>query len=85
MSSKKFVTGQSEIATRISNALGLEGLFVKSVKITIAADEIISVDAVIYPTEEQCEALGGEIEKFKQFGIVQGAIQFFYDEESNDK
>ena len=85
MSSKKFVTGQSEIATRISNALGLEGLFVKSVKITIAADEIISVDAVIYPTEEQCEALGGEIEKFKQFGVVRGAVQFTYTEEGDDE
>ena len=85
MSSKTFVTGQSEIATRISNALGLEGLFVKSVKITIAADEIISVDAVIYPTEEQCEALGGEIEKFKQFGVVRGAVQFTYTEEGDDE
>ena len=85
MSSKKFVTGQSEIATRISNALGLEGLFVKSVKITIASDEIISVDAVIYPTEEQCEALGGEIEKFKQFGVVRGAVQFTYTEEGDDE
>lgn len=85
MSSKKFVTGQSEIATRISNALGLEGLFVKSVKITIAAGEIITVETVIYPTEEQCEALGGEIEKFKQFGAVQGTVQFTYTEESDDE
>jgi hypothetical protein len=80
MSEEKIVTGQSEIATRILNALGLEGFFVKSIKIAIAADEIISVDAVIYPTEEQCEALGGEIEKFKQFGVVRGAVQFTYNE-----
>ena len=85
MSSKKFVTGQSEIATRIINALGFEGLFVKSVKITIAANEIISVETVIYPTEEQCEALGGEIEKFKQFGVVRGAVQFAYTEETDDE
>lgn len=85
MSSKKFVTGQSEIATRISNALGFEGLFVKSVKVTIDAGEIISVDAVIYPTEEQCEALGGEIKKFKQFGVVRGAVQFTYTEKNDDE
>lgn len=78
--SKMFVTGQSDIATRMINALGLEGLFVKSIKMTIAADEIISVEAVIYPTEDQCEALGGEIEKFKQFGVVRGEVQFTYEE-----
>ena len=47
---------------------------------TIDADEIISVEAVIYPTEDQCEALGGEIEKFKQFGVVRGEVQFTYEE-----
>lgn len=78
--SKMFVTGQSDIATRMINALGLEELFVKSIKMTIAADEIISVEAVIYPTEDQCEALGGEIEKFKQFGVVRGEVQFTYEE-----
>lgn len=75
-----FVSGQSDIATRMINALGLEGLFVKSIKMTIAADEIISVEAVIYPTEDQCEALGGEIEKFTQFGVVRGEVQFTYEE-----
>jgi hypothetical protein len=78
--SKMFVSGQSDIATRMINALGLEGLFVKSIKMTIAADEIISVEAVIYPTEDQCEALGGEIEKFTQFGVVRGEVQFTYEE-----
>jgi hypothetical protein len=78
--SKMFVTGQSDIATRMINALGLKELFVKSIKMTIAADEIISVEAVIYPTEDQCEALGGEIEKFKQFGVVRGEVQFTYEE-----
>ena len=78
--SKMFVSGQSDIATRMINALGFEGLFVKSIKMTIAADEIISVEAVIYPTEDQCEALGGEIEKFTQFGVVRGAVQFTYEE-----
>ena len=77
--SKMFVTGQSDIATRMINALGFEGLFVKSIKMTIAADEIISVEAVIYPTEDQCEALGGEIEKFTQFGVVRGEVQFTYE------
>jgi hypothetical protein len=80
VSSKKIVTGQSEIATRMINALGLEGLFVKSVKMTIDAGEIISVEAVIYPTEDQCEALGGEIDKFTQFGVVRGEVQFTYEE-----
>lgn len=78
--SKMFVSGQSDIATRMINALGFEGLFVKSIKMTIAADEIISVEAVIYPTEDQCEALGGEIEKFTQFGVVRGEVQFTYEE-----
>ena len=78
--SKMFVTGQSDIATRMINALGLKELFVKSIKMTIDADEIISVEAVIYPTEDQCEALGGEIEKFKQFGVVRGEVQFTYEE-----
>ena len=77
--SKMFVSGQSDIATRMINALGFEGLFVKSIKMTIAADEIISVEAVIYPTEDQCEALGGEIEKFTQFGVVRGEVQFTYE------
>jgi ABC-type phosphate transport system substrate-binding protein len=83
--SKMFVTGQSDIATRMINALGLKELFVKSIKMTIAAEEIISVEAVIYPTEDQCEALGGEIEKFKQFGVVRGAVQFTYTEEGDDE
>jgi folate-dependent phosphoribosylglycinamide formyltransferase PurN len=78
--SKIFVSSQSDIATRMINALGLEGLFVKSVKMTIDAGEIISVEAVIYPTEDQCEALGGEIEKFTQFGVVRGEVQFTYEE-----
>ena len=78
--SKMFVTGQSDIATRMINALGFEGLFVKSIKMTIDAGEIISVEAVIYPTEDQCEALGGEIEKFTQFGVVRGEVQFTYEE-----
>jgi len=78
--SKMFVTGQSDIATRMIHALGLKELFVKSIKMTIAADEIISVEAVIYPTEDQCEALGGEIEKFTQFGVVRGEVQFTYEE-----
>ena len=78
--SKMLVSGQSDIATRIINALGFEELFVKSIKMTIAAGEIISVEAVIYPTEDQCEALGGEIEKFTQFGVVRGEVQFTYEE-----
>ena len=78
--SKMLVSGQSDIATRIINALGFEGLFVKSIKMTIDAGEIISVEAVIYPTEDQCEALGGEIEKFTQFGVVRGEVQFTYEE-----
>jgi hypothetical protein len=78
--SKMFVSSQSDIATRIINALGFEGLFVKSIKMTIDAGEIISVEAVIYPTEDQCEALGGEIEKFTQFGVVRGEVQFTYEE-----
>lgn len=78
--SKMFVSGQSDIATRMINALGFEGLFVKSIKMTIDAGEIISVEAVIYPTEDQCEALGGEIEKFTQFGVVRGEVQFTYEE-----
>ena len=80
MSKRMLVTGQSDIAKRISNSLGLEGLFVKSIKLTIDADKAISAEAVIYPTEEQCEALGGEIEKFKQFGVVRGAVKFTYEE-----
>ena len=78
--SKMLVSGQSDIATRIINALGFEELFVKSIKMTIDAGEIISVEAVIYPTEDQCEALGGEIEKFTQFGVVRGEVQFTYEE-----
>jgi hypothetical protein len=78
--SKMLVSGQSDIATRIINALGFEELYVKSIKMTIDAGEIISVEAVIYPTEDQCEALGGEIEKFTQFGVVRGEVQFTYEE-----
>ena len=85
MSDKTIVTGRSEIATRILKALGLGEFFVKSLELTINAEDPIRVDAVIYPTREQCEALEGEIEKFKQFGIVRGAVQFTYTEENNDK
>lgn len=85
MSDKTLVTGQSEIAERILNALGLKEFFVKSLELTINAEDPIRVDAVIYPTREQCESLGGEIEKFKQFGIVRGAVQFTYTEENDDE
>jgi hypothetical protein len=85
MSDKTFVTGQSEIAERISKALGLGELGVKSLELRIEAEDLIRVDAVFYPTREQCEALGGEIEKFKQFGVVRGAVQFTYTEKKDDE
>ena len=80
MSDKTFVTGQSEIAERILKALGLGEFSVKSLELKINADDLIRLDAVIYPTREQCEALGGEVEKFRQFGVVRGAVQFTYTE-----
>lgn len=81
MSDKTFVTGRSEIAQRIADALGLKGFCVGSLELIIDPDHPITLKALIYPTKEQVEALGGEIEKFTGFGSVRGAVQFTYTEE----
>jgi len=82
MPDRVFITGQSEVAQRIANALGLEGLLVKSLELIVHADKPIRVEAVIYPTEDQVEALGLEIEKFAGFGRSKARIEFLYDKES---
>jgi len=82
MPDRVFITGQSEVAQRIANALGLEGLFVRSLKLIINADEPIKAEAVIYATEDQVETLGLEIEKFAGFGRSKARIEFLYDKES---
>ena len=81
MSDHILVTGQSELAQRIANALGFEEFAVKSLELTVDADKPISVKAIVYPTKEQLEALEGEIEKFRQFGIVKASVEFNYEQE----
>lgn len=84
MSDRMLVTGSSEIAVRIAEALGFGEFHVRSLELVIDAAELIKVQAVIYPTREQLEALGGEIEKFREFGAVKGQVEFTYTEESDD-
>jgi len=81
MSNRMLVTGQSEIAKRIADALGFGEFHVRSLELSIDAGETVSVQALIYPTEEQFEALGGEIEKFAGFGRVKARVEFLYDQE----
>lgn len=76
--SRILVSGQSDIAQSIANALGLEGFAVRSLQLTIDAGEAIRVDATFYPTEEQLQQLGGELERFRGFGLVRGETQFEY-------
>ena len=81
MPDRMLVTGQLEIAKRIADALGFGEFHVRSLELSIDAGEVISVQALIYPTQEQLEALGGEIEKFAGFGHVKARVEFFYDQE----
>ena len=81
MSEKTLVTGQSEIAQKIVQALGLKDFCIESLELTINTHEAIKAKAIIYPTKEQLERLGGEIEKFKKFGLTTACVEFFYSEE----
>lgn len=78
-SKKRLLTGQSDEARQIADALGLSGFFLKSLQLTIDPEHPIRVDCVIYPTAEQVEALGGELEKFKGFGTVTADVAFNYE------
>lgn len=80
-SKKLLVTGQSDEARQIVDALGLSGFFVKSLQLRIHPEYPIRVDCVIYPTVEQVKALGGELEKFKGFGTVTAGVTFNYAQE----
>ncbi len=80
MPDQMLVTGSSEIAVRIAEALGFGEFHVRSLELVVDATEPITVRAVFYPTKEQFEALGGEIEKFRQFGAVKGEVEFTYEE-----
>jgi single-stranded DNA-specific DHH superfamily exonuclease len=85
MSDKTFVTGHSEVAQRIADALGLKDFCVGSLELMIDPHHPITLKALIYPTKEQVEALGGEIEKFTEFGVVRGAAEFTYTEENAEQ
>lgn len=80
-SKKMLLTGQSDEARQIADALGFSGFFVKSLQLTIDPDQAIRLDCVIYPTAEQVKALGGELEKFKGFGTVTADVTFNYERE----
>lgn len=73
------LTGNSDEAVQIAKALGFEGFHVKSLVLTVDPEFAIMVEAVIYPTEEQVQALGGELEKFKGFGTVTADVTFNYE------
>lgn len=72
------VTSRSSLVHPILNSLGLGDCRVSSLQLTISADDIIKVKAVIYPTEEQFMALGGEIEEFKQLTPVRSCVELVY-------
>ena len=74
------VTGRSNLAHPILNSLGLGDCLVSSLQLTISANDIITVKAVIYPTEEQFVALGGGIEEFKQLTPVRSCVELVYHE-----
>lgn len=78
---KRLLSGHSDEARQIADALGLSGFFLKSLQLTIDADCLIRVDCVIYPTAEQVKALGGELDKFKGFGTVTANVTFNYEYE----
>lgn len=81
MSDRMLVTGQSEVAGQIIDALGLKGLLVRSLQLKMDAESPISVEAVFYPTKEQVETLGLETEKFRGFGRSVAEVKFVYDQE----
>jgi hypothetical protein len=85
MSDKASVTGHSEVAKRIADALGLKDFCVGSLELIIEPCSPITLKALIYPTKEQVEALGGDIEKFTEFGVVRGAAEFTYTEKNDDE
>lgn len=78
MSERILITGQSNVASRIVNALGLEDYHVKSLELTIDPESPIRVMADIYLTQEQVQALGGELEKFQGFGKTIATVEFNY-------
>jgi hypothetical protein len=80
MSKGNLVTGRSNLIPPVLNSLGLGDCFVSSLQLTISAEEPIKVKAVIYPTEEQFVALGGEIEEFKQLTPVRSCVELVYRE-----
>ena len=80
MSKGNLVTGRSDLIHPILNSLGLGDCLVSSLQLTISANDIIKVNAVIYPTEEQFVALGGEIEEFKQLTPVRSCVELVYRE-----
>ena len=80
MSKGNLVTSQSDLIRPILNSLGLGDCCVSSFQLTVNADELIKVNAVIYPTEEQFVALGGGIEEFKQLAPVRSCVELVYRE-----
>jgi hypothetical protein len=81
---KRLLTGQSDEACQIAKALGLGDFCVKSLTITIDPERPITVEATIYPTEDQVKAMGGVIENFNGFGTTVADIQFIYEREISD-
>jgi len=79
MPSKTFLSGSSDEALAIANALGFGDFAVKSLTLNIDADKVITATAVVYPTEDQIKALGGELKKFKGFGTAIATIDFNYE------
>jgi len=68
----------SKKAERLAQASDLREAIAASIHLTINADELIKVKAVIYPTEEQFVALGGAIEEFKQLTPVRSCVELVY-------
>lgn len=78
------ITGQSDEAIQIAKALGLGDFYVRSLTITIDPEHPITVEATIYPTEDQVKAMGGVIENFNSFGTTVADVQFNYERDASD-
>ena len=78
---KAFLTGDSELASRIANSLGLEGISVNALSLHIEAGEVITADCRFFPTEEQLKSAAKEVAALEGGGIVMGKIELFYSSE----
>jgi hypothetical protein len=84
---QSFVTGSDDLAVRIANSLGLEGISVNSLSIHISAEEVICAECRFFPTRQQLEQAAKEIATLQGSGVIMGDVELFYSSilEENDE